>query len=84
MQAGVLDTHELPAGPGVTPLAPRFTWHGFQYAFVSVSGGATFSGGRDAVSAHWTTAALRPAARIAFASDGGGALLQRLQGMVHP
>ena len=76
-----LDTHLLPAGPGTQPLHPRFTWHGFQFVFVRVSGGATFSGARDAIRARWTTAALRPAASIAFASDGGGELLGRLQAM---
>lgn len=83
LEAGVIDTHTLAAGAGTTSLVPRFTWHGFQHVFVRASGGATFSGARDALRGCWATANLAPAASISFASDGGGATLATLQSMVY-
>ena len=83
LEAGVIDEHTVPAGAGRSALIPRFTWHGFQHVFVSVSGGATFTGSLDALTARWATADLVPASSISFAADGGGAVLTQLQSMVH-
>jgi alpha-L-rhamnosidase len=83
LEAGVIDTHELPLGAGTQTLRPRFTWHGFQHVFVTASKGASFEGSVDSIAAVWTTASLETSASISFAPDGGGKLLNQLQSMVH-
>lgn len=50
--------------------APRFTWHGFQHVVVTPGPGVRFSGGPDAVSAHWTTSDVSRSASIKFMGDG--------------
>ena len=52
------DTYTLGSAGAETPtyFAPKFTWHGFQYVTVVPSEGVQFTGHKDALVAHWTTA----------------------------
>ena len=76
------DTYLL--GGAAAALAPKFTWHGFQYVVVDpgTSGDVQFSGALDALTAHWTTADLTETATISFAGGPGAEVLGAISGIV--
>ena len=64
------DTFVLPSTNLSEPLKPKFTWRGFQWVLVVPSAGATFTGGSDALAAHWSTADLTESSTISFGGSG--------------
>ena len=72
------DTHMLPAGFRMgqgEELAPRFTWHGFQYVIVEATPGVHFRGDDvHSLAARWTASDLEETASISFTGPGADQL----------